>query len=169
MRILPKVSRVVIETQPRGVLAAVAHDLRIDAPITSGETTDDAHCTARFDVASMHVTASRRHGSAAWHDPTEKDARDIEGRIRDEAFEGLDEIVVAAALDGSRASIETRAARSQTVSVPVRVERDGTRTKVTGECDLSLEALGTGKIHVPLGAIKLDDRVHVTFEIVLAE
>lgn len=167
MRIVTEASHVTIETAPRGILAAAAHDLQIDAPIASGEATDEARCTARFTVASMRVASSRRHGTAAWHTPNEKDARDIERRIRDEAFAGSSEIAVDAALDGDRASITTRAARSQTVSVPVRVERDGARTTVHGECDLSLEALGTGKIHVPLGAIKLDDRVHVRFDVVL--
>lgn len=168
MRIVPEASRVTVETAPRGLLAAAAHDLRIDAPVASGESAD-SRCTARFTVASMRVASSRRHGTSAWHDPNEKDAADIQRRIRDEAFEGVTEIAVEAALDGARATITTRAARAQTVTVPVRVERDGERTKVHGECELSLEALGTGKIHVPLGAIKLDDRVRVTFDVVLAE
>jgi len=168
MRVVTDESHVTVETSPRGILAAAAHDLRIDAPIASGETTDDAHAAARFTVASMRVTASRRRGTSAWHDPSEKDARDIEQRIRGEAFEGVAEIAIDATLDGERARITTRAGRAQTVEAPVRVERDGARTKVHGECDLSLQALGTGKIHVPLGAIKLDDRVHVTFEVVFA-
>ena len=169
MRIVPEASRVTVETAPRGLLAAAAHDLRIDAPVSSGESADGARCTARFTVASMRVASSRRHGTSAWHDPNAKDAADIERRIRDEAFEGVREIAVDAALDGSRATITTRAARAETVTVPVRVEREGERTTVHGECELSLEALGTGKIHVPLGAIKLDDRVRVTFDVVLAD
>lgn len=160
-------SRVIIETTARGLLAAAAHDLRIEAPIASGESPDGVRCTAHFPVASMKVAASRRHGTSDWHDPNERDARDIEGRIRSEAFSGLKEIVVEGALDGAKGKLTVRAARTQSVEVPVRVERTDGGTTVHGKCDLSLQALGTGKIHVPLGAIKLDDRVVVTFDIVL--
>jgi hypothetical protein len=159
-------SQVTIETAPRGILAAAAHDLRIDAPIASGESEDGVRCTARFAVAAMRVASSRRHGTDAWQAPTERDARDIEERIRDQAFAGVKEIVVEARLEGDRrATITTRAARSQTVTVTADVERDGGKARVRGRCELSLAALGTGKIHVPLGAIKLDDRVVVTFDV----
>ena len=166
MRIVPDASRVTIETRARGLLAAAAHDLRIDAPIAEGESPDGKRAAARFEVAKMKVAASRRHGTSAWHDPNERDARDIEERIRAEAFEGVREVVVEATLAGEgRATITTRARRAQRVELPVRVERDGATTRVSGSCHLSLDALGTGKIHVPLGAIKLEDRVTVSFEI----
>jgi len=162
MRVVVEESRVVIETEARGLLAAAAHDLRIEAPIASGEA-DDARCTARFEVAAMRVAESRRHGTDAWRTPDERDARDIERRIRDEAFPGLREIVV----EGQSASVTVRAARTQTVTAAVAIER-GEKTVVRGRCALSLAALGVGKIHVPLGAIKLDDRVEVSFDVVLA-
>ena len=170
MKILPDRSHVTVETAPRGLLAAAAHDLRIDAPIASGGSPDGTRCTARFAVAAMRVASSRRHGTDAWRAPSERDARDIEQRIRDEAFAGRSEIEVEASLatDGARASITVRAARSQPVSTTVDVERGADATTVRGRCELSLDALGVGKIHVPLGAIKLDDRVIVEFEIALA-
>lgn len=168
LRIVPSKSRVIVETTARGMLAAAAHDLRILAPVASGESEDGVRCTARFAVAAMKVDASRRHGTSAWHDPSEHDARDIEQRIREEAFAGRDHVIVDASLDGDRATICVRATRPQTVVVPVRVER-GDETAARGRCELSLEALGTGKIHVPLGAIKLEDRVSVEFEVVFAE
>jgi hypothetical protein len=167
MNVVGSESRVIIETTARGLLAAAAHDLRIEAPIASGESADGVHCTARFSVAAMKVHESRRHGTSEWHDPNERDARDIEGRIRSEAFPGLKEIVVEGELDGTKGKLTVRAARTQRVDVPVRVERSGDKTTVHGKCDLSLEALGTGRIHVPLGAIKLEDRVVVTFDVVL--
>jgi hypothetical protein len=163
-------SRVILETAPRGLLAAAAHDLRIEAPVASGESEGDERCTARFSVAAMKVISSRRHGTSDWHDPNEKDAKDIEARIRDEALAGVREVVVDASLPQgtSRASITVRAQSTQKIEAPVSVTRDGDKTRVKGSCDLSLHALGTGRIHVPLGAIKLDDRVAVTFEIVLS-
>jgi hypothetical protein len=170
MRIVPAESHVTIETAARGLLAAAAHDLRIEAPIASGESEDGQRCTARFSVASMRVGQSRRHGTAEWHDPAPKDASDIEERIRTEVFERLGEVVVearTASAEAGRATVTVRAARSQTVEVPVRIERGGETTTVRGRCELSLAALGTGKVRVPLGAIKLEDAVAVTFEVVL--
>ena len=170
MDVIASESRVILETAPRGLLAAAAHDLRIEAPIASGESPDGVRCTARFSVSAMKVIASKRHGTSDWHDPNDKDAKDIESRIRDEAFAGVREVVVEGSLpkDATRASITVRAQSTQKIDVNVNVKREGDKTRVTGSCDLSLHALGTGRIHVPLGAIKLDDRVAVTFEIVLS-
>jgi hypothetical protein len=155
-----KDSSVVIETTARGLLAAVAHDLRIEAPVASGEA-DDTTCVARFRVDAMKVVASRRHGTSEWHVPDTNDARDIEHRIRTEAFAGVDEVRVEA----TASKITVHAARTQAVATVAHVE-DG---KVFGECELSLAALGVGKIHIPLGAVKLDDRIVVTFDVVLRE
>ncbi len=170
MNIVVAESRVIIEPAPRGLLAAAAHDLRIEAPVASGDSDGDERCTARFPVAAMKVISSRRHGTSDWHDPNDKDAKDIESRIRDEALAGVREIVVEGSLPkgAGRASITVRAQSTQKIEAPVSVTRDGDKTRVKGSCDLSLHALGTGRIHVPLGAIKLDDRIAVTFEIVLS-
>jgi hypothetical protein len=150
-------SRVVIETSARGVLAAVGHDLRIEAPVTDGEADADK-CVARFEVAKMRVAEMRRHGTKAWGKPS-ADAADIERRVREEAFSGLAEIRV----EGTRETITVHAARMQTVKTDAVVEEN----RIEGKCALSLSALGVGKIRVPLGAIKLDDSVMVTYVIVL--
>jgi ethanolamine ammonia-lyase large subunit len=157
MKIAPARSRVVIETTARGVLAVAGHDLRIEAPVADGEA-DDERCAARFRVAEMRVVEMRRHGTKAWGAPT-SDAKDIERRIREEAFAGVKEITVEA----TRETIAVRAART------ARVKTDATITanRIEGACALSLAALGVGKIRVPLGAIKLDDAVGVTYVIVL--
>lgn len=161
-------SHVRIETEAGGLLAAVAHDLRIDAPVASGSSEDDAHCTLTFDVAKMRVVESSRHGADSWHAPSRSDADDIEGRIREELFAGCTSISAHGTLEGDRATIVVHAQKGQTVVVPVRVEREVTRTRATGRCELSLRALGTGKVKVPLGAIKLADRVVVTFDVSFA-
>jgi hypothetical protein len=156
MKIASGRSRVVIETTARGVLAAAGHDLRIEAPAV-GEA-DDVKCVARFEVAKMRVVEMRRHGTKSWSAPT-SDAADIERRIREEAFPGVKEITVEA----TRETITVRAARSQSVKTDASI----TEKKIDGRCTLSLAALGVGKIRVPLGAIKLDDSVVVTYVIVL--
>jgi hypothetical protein len=157
LKIATKLSRVIVETTARGVLAAVGHDLRIDAPISEGDVVDDA-CIAGFRVAEMRVAEMRRHGTKAWGAPT-SDAKDIERRIREEAFAGVKEITVEA----TRETITVRAARTESVKTDARI----TANRIEGTCELSLAALGVGKIRVPLGAIKLDDAVAVTYVIVL--
>ena len=157
MQIVVRASRVVIETTARGIASALGHDLRIEAPIASGEA-DGTKCTAHFEVAKMRVAEMRRHGAKAWGART-SDADDIERRIREEAFPDVKEIVVEA----TRETITVRAARSQTVMANASIGEK----KIEGTCELSLSALGVGKIRVPLGAIKLDDSVSVTYVIVL--
>ena len=154
MKIAPQ-CRAIIETTARGVLAAAGHDLRIEAPIADGEV-DDEKCVARFVVAEMRVVEMRRHGTKAWHAPTEERG-DIERRIREEAFRDLKQITVEA----TRETITVRAARAQSVKTEATI----TANRVEGTCRLSLAALGVGKIRVPLGAIKLDDEVVVTYVI----
>lgn len=156
VKIVSNECRVVIETTARGVLAAAGHDLRIEAPITNGEA-DDTKCVARFEIAKMRVVEMRRHGTKTWGART-SDAEDIERRIRDEAFPSVKEITVEA----TRETITVRAARSQAV----RTDASITENRIEGTCELSLSALGVGKIRVPLGAIKLDDSVNVTYVIV---
>lgn len=160
-------SRVVIETRARGMLAAVAHDLRIEAPIAEGSSEDGATFRARFDVARMKVIESARHGTNAWHAPPASDAADIEHRIRSELFEGCDHVDVTGRLDAARASITVRSRGSQTIMLDVHVDRSQ-GVRASGKCELSLRALDTGKVHVPLGAIKLDDTVSVTFDVALS-
>ncbi len=157
-------SRVVIETRARGMLAAVAHDLRIEAPIAEGSSEDGETFRARFDVARMKVVESSRHGANAWHAPSASDAADIEHRIRSELFEGCDHIDVDGKLEGDRATLTVRARGSETIALDVRIDRSQ-GVHASGKCSLSLGALHTGKVHVPLGAIKLDDTVAVTFDV----
>lgn len=157
MDIVKNASRVVIETTARGVLAVAGHDLRIEAPVLEGDA-DERKCSARFVVAEMRVAQMRRHGTKTWGEPTDERV-DIERRIREEAFPDVKEITVEA----TRETITVRAARSQTV----KSEASITPNRIEGGCALSLAALGVGKIRVPLGAIKLDDSVKVTYVIVL--
>ena len=145
-----------IETTARGIAAALGHDLRVEAPVLEGDA-DDQTCVARFEVAEMRVVEMRRHGTKAWHAPSEERV-DIERRIREEAFRDVKQIVVEA----TRETITVRAAQAQSVKTDAAI----TANRIEGKCALSLAALGVGKIRVPLGAIKLDDEVVVTYVIV---
>jgi len=161
-------SRVVIETRAKGMLASLAHDLRILAPIASGEAATDDRCTASFDVSAMKIDKSCRHGTGAWGDPSSADRAQIEQKISDEVFKGVRTITVEAQLSGARAKITVVAGEGrQVVDVPVSVTREEGSVHGKGEATLSLEALKAAQPKVPLGAIKLEDSVVVRFEIAL--
>lgn len=158
----------VIETRAKGMLASLAHDLRILAPIASGEAATDDRCTASFDVSAMKIDKSCRHGTGAWGDPSSGDRAQIEQKISDEVFKGVRTITVEVQLSGARAKITVVAGEGrQVVDVPVSVTREEGSVHAKGEATLSLEALKAAQPKVPLGAIKLEDSVVVRFEIAL--
>jgi hypothetical protein len=162
-------SRVVIETRAKGMLASLAHDLRVLAPIASGEASSDDRCTATFDVSAMKVDQSCKHNSGAWGAPSPSDRSQIEEKIGAEVFKGVRTITVEAQLTGSRAKITvTAGAGKQSVDTTVSVERADGTVRAKGEATLSLEALKATQPKVPLGAIKLEDAVVVRFDVVLA-
>lgn len=152
------------------MLASLAHDLRILAPIASGESAQEDRCTATFNVGEMRVDQSCRHGTGAWGAPSSSDRAQIEEKIASEVFRGVRSITVDAQRAGARAKIEvTAGAGRQRVEAPVTVERVENTVKARGEVALSLEALKATQPKVPLGAIKLEDSVVVRFELVLVE
>jgi hypothetical protein len=156
-------SEVVIEVTAAGLLAAAAHDLQIVAKAASGASDDGVVMSVRFPVSGLSVWKSRRHGRGDWHEPSRSDAKDIEGRIRTQVFPKGDEIVVV----GSEDTIVVRApGGEQRVVTNVTMERSDEETRVRGSCELSLRALGTGKVQIPLGAVKLEDIIRVRFNVV---
>lgn len=156
-------SRVVIETRAKGMLASLAHDLRIVAPI-SGELVGDERCVASVAVASMRVDESTKHGANRWGPSS--DRAQIEEKIASEVFRGVSNIQVEASVAGSRATITvTAGAGRQQLSTAVQLERGEGSARVRGECSLSLDALRATQPKVPLGAIKLEDIVAVRFDV----
>jgi hypothetical protein len=166
----PDRSHVVVETTAKGLLAKLAHDLRIEARGAEGRALSDTEVRVSFPVDKMTVVESRRHGSGPFGPPPASDRPTIEQKIRDEVFPGTRAIEVTAHVDGARATIDVETARGkQTISTSAAVSRDGAEVRASGTTRLSLEALRAGQPHVPMGAIKLEDAVDVRFEIVLVE
>ncbi len=151
------------------MLASLAHDLRVLAPIAEGESASEDRCTASFSVHAMKVDQSCRHGTGAWGEPSAGDRAQIEEKIGAEVFKAVRSITVDAQLVGARAKLTVSAgAGRQAVDVPVNVQRADGVVRVKGEATLSLEALKATQPKVPLGAIKLEDAVVVRFDVVLA-
>ncbi len=163
----PERTEVIVETVASGMLARLAHDLRLDARGASGAAASEREVHARFPVAGLAVRESRRHGSEGYGRPDAADAATIERKIRDEVFAPGDEVVIEAALEGERATLTLTTARGrQRLVTPVRVQRDDDFVTVRGEVTLSLAALGGREPKVPLGAVRLADAIRVRFSVV---
>jgi hypothetical protein len=162
-------SRVIVETHAKGMLASLAHDLRILAPV-AGALEGESRCRATFSVRAMRVDQSCKHGSGAWGPPPASDRSQIEEKISSEVFRAAKEIVVEASLSGSRASLTIIAGGAkQVVDAAVEVARADAKVSVKGRARVSLESLGASQPKVPLGAIKLEDSVDVTFDVHFVE
>jgi hypothetical protein len=156
--------RVIVTVRAEGALARLAHDIRVEARDGSCTLEGDT-VRARFPVAGLFVEATSRHGKNAFDSPSADDAREIEHRMRTVALAGGDAIEIVA----TRGRIEVIAPHGkQTVSPRnLDVRREGDRTIVRGACTLSLAALGTGKIQVPLGAVGVSDAIDVDFVVTI--
>jgi len=155
-------AHVVITVRAEGALARMAHDIRLEARDGSFELDGDS-VRARFPVAGIHVALTSRHGKDEFEPPSAKDAGEIEERLRTVALAGGDEVLVT----GSREAIEVIAPHGKQRVSPGKLEvreEDG-RTVVRGACTLSLAALGTGEIRLPLGAVRVKDAIDVEFAV----
>lgn len=165
MEIDPQRTHVTIVVRAEGALARFAHDIRLEATNASG-TLENEVIRARFPVDGLRVIATSRHGKDDFAPPPPTDAQEIETRIRTIAFDAGDAVDVTA----TRERIEVKAPRGRQTIVPKDLEVRETegRLIVRGTCSLSLSALGTKKIAMPLGAVRLHDAVHIDFEVVLS-
>lgn len=162
----PDASKIVIETFAEGLLSALAHDLRIEARDGEGTSDGDDAIVVTFPVRGLVLVESSKTGRGAYHAPSNGDREDIEGRIQKEVFRGATAVTVEAVQHGpSLRVVGPRGEQSPRVRVAVREDAD--TLVAEGECALSLAALGTGRVHVPMGAIRLKDEVRVRFKVVL--
>jgi hypothetical protein len=158
-------SKIVIETFAEGLLSALAHDLRIEARDGEGKSDGDDAITVTFPVRALCLVESSKKGKGDYHPPSAGDRKDIETRIEEQVFPGLAAVTVHADKNGPAVRVVgPKGQQSPRVRATVRV--DGDTVIAEGDCELSLAALGTGKVHVPMGAIRLKDEIRVRFRAV---
>lgn len=161
----PGASKIVIETFAEGLLSALAHDLRIEARAGEGKSEGDDAITVTFPVSGLVLVESSKKGKGDYHAPSDGDRKDIEARIKEQVFPGAAAVAVHAVKGGpSLRVVGPHGEQSPRVRAAVRDEADA--LVVEGDCELSLAALGTGKVHVPMGAIRLKDEIRVRFKAV---
>jgi hypothetical protein len=158
-------SKIVIETFAEGMLSALAHDLRIEARDGEGKSDGDEHVVVTFPVRGLSLVESSKKGKGEYHAPSDGDRKDIEARIKEQVFAGATAVTVHAEKNPpSVRVVGPRGEQSPRVRATVRV--DGDVVVAEGDCDLSLASLGTGKVHVPMGAIRVKDQIRVRFRAV---
>lgn len=168
-------SSISLRTRAEGLLARVAHDLEIAAPVFRGKVTLDGEAwTAEIGVAvaSLRVVGVI-HGSELDRVAlSSSDRAQIEQKMRQDVFFGGVREVTAEARGSSHAGGEATIAigtRSQRVPVTLTVEAPpGGNLKATGQLTLSLSKLGVKPIKGPLGAFRVKDAVEVLFTIPLS-
>ena len=158
---------IAIYTYAEGLFSRLAHDLALEAPISSGDVTGNT-CTLHIAVRDIRVIGTVTKGNVDLHILSSTDRDAIEAQIRGDVFRGADgEILVTGARDGGKARIAIVAPTGR-ADVECAVDIDG-GTRAKGEVEVSMKAMGIAAVKGPLGAFRLADRVKVAFEIVAGE
>ena len=170
-------SKVVVETQAKGMLAKLAHDLAIDAKDLSASASvegESAKLELRAAVDKLAVDGVKKGGSIDRSTLSRSDRDDIERKIRAAVLRGH-EVVVA--MDAPVGNLE---AGRRTVEATGRVEVGGRSARVSSRCELtatdarvtasgrvkiSLASLGITAPKGPLGAFRVDDDVEVVYSL----
>lgn len=168
-------SEISIETTAKGMLAKLAHDLRLLAgeltvTVAEGEG-GRLDLELRAPVRAIKVDGVRKGGRVDRGVLSASDRSDIEKKIREEVLRSAD-VQVKASLPsspapGSVATDATVEVGGHRVSVPLRLSiasRDG-RTHALGRAKVSLSALKIPPVKGPLGAFRVDDDVDVVFDV----
>lgn len=169
-------SLISVRTRAEGLLARMAHDLELAAPLFRGRATRDGDAwTADLSVAvaSLRVVGVLRGNHLDGAALSAGDRAQIEQKMRQDVFFGGAREVTAVARGTQRAGGEATVSigtRSQSVSLTLSVEptSEGKLT-ATGQFTLSLARLGVKPIKAPLGAFRIKDAVEVLFTIPLSE
>lgn len=161
--------RVEVYTYKEGLLGRAAHDLRLTVHGFSIEGTPE-HVEARFDIRSFRVDGAMRDGRLDERALGERDKREILENVREKIlhadrplrFEGRAE----AEGGGYRVEGELEMAGERR-ALSLSLDRAGDRLQ--GEVELTPSRWGIKPFKALMGAIKLQDRVRVRFELPLPE
>ncbi len=172
LEIDPARSTLKIFTYAEGLLAKLAHDLQLSASFGEGraqERGDRVEVTLRVPLASMRVEGVVKGGRLDRQVLSGKDQEDILAKMRSEVFGGAAvdaALVVSGELRGARfeGTLTAPSGKSAPIRAEVRRRVEPEVERAEGSLDLSLLALGSGRIKGPLGAFRVSDRVHVEFD-----
>lgn len=158
----PPDSEIFVYTYREGVLAAVAHDLRLRfAKFSIHEQEADHGLVATIDAASLKVVCARQNGQDAPQVLTDSNKHDIEKNIQTSVLRGAKHPTISVSLTARElgaciASVELCGVRRD---VPVQLSLDGT-TRVA-RARLHQPDFGIKPYSAMLGALRLRPEVDI--------
>ncbi len=165
-----------LRTRAEGLLARMAHDLEIAAPLLRGGATRDGDAwTADLSVAvtSLRVVGVLHGADLDRAALSSSDRAQIEQKMRQDVFFGGVREISAVARGTTPTTGEatiTLGPRSQHVPLTLSLKSPSEgKLQATGQLTISLEKLGVKPIKGPLGAFRVKDAVEVFFSIPLSE
>lgn len=163
----PVSGRVEVLTFKQGLLSKVAHDLLLQVERFE-VLTDGTRVEARFELGSLGVEGVMRDGVFDPHGLSEGDRRDIVGNIQNKIVHTKEHptarLVARAERTGSGFRLKgdlSLAGQTRDIEIDVRAEAGRWR----GQVELVPTRWGIEPFKALLGAIKLQDRVVVRFDL----
>lgn len=183
LRLDPTKTQLHVETRAKGMLAKLAHDLRIDAKEVAGTATLEAKAVRlelRAPVARLEVAGILKGNDVDRVGLSASDRSEIQRRIREDVLNAKDVVVTceAALLSPLELGVAARCTVDATGRIEIgrgatsfnsRVQIDVTDRSVTasGRVKVNLPSLGVTPPKGPLGAFRVSEDVEVVYQIVL--
>lgn len=175
-------TRLHIETRAKGMLAKLAHDLRIDAKELTASATlapSSVRLELRAPVARLEVAGILKGNDVDRAGLSASDRSEIQRRIREDVLTAKEVVVSCEAALPSPLELGVPARRTVDASgrvevghgstrISSRVQIDVAEARVTasGRVKLSLPSLGISPPKGPLGAFRVSDDVEIAYQIV---
>jgi hypothetical protein len=165
--------RVLIHTKATGLLARFAHNLELEATkLEIAARFAGERWTAELGapVRAMRVVGVLRGERVHQDLLSRSDEEEIQRRIREQVFVGVETVRVQAAGEAPERgeATVTLAARQQTVALRPSVKHGASgELVVSGRCTLSLGKLGVPEVKGPLGAFRVFDDVEILYSFVV--
>jgi hypothetical protein len=167
---LPEDSALHIETRAKGMLAKLAHDLHIDARLSSVTVEGCVKVTAELRPEDLTVRGVLKGGTVDRGVLSAGDLRDIHAKIRGEVFTRA--IRCTASIPGAADSGSAQAdltfqlgTKQISTRTTVTLTSSEGKTKARGRTPLILTSLGITPPKGPLNAFRVDDEVVVVFDL----
>jgi hypothetical protein len=168
---VPEASTLHVETRAKGMLAKLAHDLHIDARLSSVTVEGDVRVTAELRPEDLTVRGVLKGSTLDRGVLSTGDLRNIHEKIRGEVFTRPIRCTASIAANGqlegqvqADLTFQLGAKQTSTRASVTLTTVDG-QTKALGRATLTLTSLGIAPPKGPLNAFRVDDEVVVVFEL----
>lgn len=182
LRLDPAKTQLHVETRAKGMLAKLAHDLRIDAKEIAATATLEASAVRlelRAPVARLEVAGILKGNDVDRTGLGASDRSEIQRRIRDEVLNAKEIVVTCTAPLPSPLELGVNARRtvdatcrieigrgSTSISSRVQIDINDSRVTASGRAKVNLPSLGITPPKGPLGAFRVSEDVEVAYQIV---